>query len=230
MRSKLVHFFMAAACALSLTAVAQTSSSAANLPAAPSSTAATTTGPTGTKIATIALYEAVGATNEGQREAEAFAKRIEPKQAELKAQSDELDSLKKQLQMQGDKLNDESRADLVRKIDTKQKALERSTQDFREDAGAQQNEIMQKLLQKLAPVLLKYVKDNGYGLLLDNSKQWPDGPVVMTSEAFDITKPVVDAYNAQSGVAAPAAAPATAKPAATRPAGTTAKPAPTPAK
>ena len=89
---------------------------------------------------------------------------------------------------------------------------------------------MQKLLQKLAPVLLKYVKDNGYGLLLDNSKQWPDGPVVMTSEAFDITKPVVDAYNAQSGVAAPAAAPATAKPAGTRPAGTTAKPATTPAK
>ena len=224
MTSKLVHFFMAASCALSLTALAQTSSSAANLPAAPSSAAAPTTGPTGTKIATIALYEAVGATNEGQREAEAFSKRIEPKQAELKAQSDELDSLKKQLQMQGDKLNDESRADLVRKIDTKQKALERSTQDFREDAGAQQNEIMQKLLQKLAPVLLKYVKDNGYGLLLDNSKQWPDGPVVMTSEAFDITKPVVDAYNA------PAAAPATAKPAGTRPAGTTAKPATTPAK
>ncbi len=227
MTSKLVHFFMAAGCALSLTALAQTSSSA-NLPAAPSS-AATTAGPTGTKIATIALYEAVGATNEGQREAEAFSKRIEPKQAELKAQSDELDSLKKQLQTQGDKLNDETRADLVRKIDTKQKALERSTQDFREDAGAQQNEIMQKLLQKLAPVLLKYVKDNGYGLLLDNSKQWPDGPVVITSEAFDITKPVVDAYNAQSGVAAPAAAPAAAKPAATRPAGT-AKPATTPAK
>src|ERR1035438_6464441 len=135
MTSKLVHFFMAASCALSLTALAQTSSSAANLPAAPSSTA-TTAGPTGTKIATIALYEAVGATNEGQREADAFSKRIEPKQAELKAQSDELESLKKQLQTQGDKLNDESRADLVRKIDTKQKALERSTQDFREDAGA----------------------------------------------------------------------------------------------
>ena len=228
MTSKLVHFFMAAFCAFSLTALAQTNTSAANLPAAPSSAAATMA-PGGTKIATIALYEAVGATNEGQRELEALSKKLEPKQAELKAANDELDSLKKQLQTQGDKLNDESRADLVRKIDTKQKALERSTQDFREDAGAQQNEIMQKLLQKLAPVLLKYVKDNGYGLLIDNSKQWPDGPVVMTSDAFDITKPVVEAYNAQSGVPAPAA-PAAAKPAATRPAGTTAKPAATPAK
>ena len=228
MTSKLVHFFMAAFCAFSLTALAQTNTSAANLPAAPSSAAATTA-PGGTKIATIALYEAVGATNEGQRELEALSKKLDPKQSELKAQNDELDSLKKQLQTQGDKLNDEARGNLVRQIDTKQKALDRAAQDFREDAGAQQQEIAQKLLQKMAPVLLKYVKDNGYGLLIDNSKQWPDGPVVMTSDAFDITKPVVEAYNAQSGVPAPAA-PAAAKPAATRPAGTTAKPAATPAK
>jgi len=228
MTSKLVHFFMAAFCAFSLTALAQTNTSAANLPAAPSSAAATTA-PGGTKIATIALYEAVGATNEGQRELEALSKKLEPKQAELKAANDELDSLKKQLQTQGDKLNDDARGNLVRQIDTKQKAFDRSAQDFREDAGAQQQEIAQKLLQKMAPVLLKYIKDNGYGLLIDNSKQWPDGPVVMTSDAFDITKPVVEAYNAQSGVPAPAA-PAAAKPAATRPAGTTAKPAATPAK
>jgi outer membrane protein len=229
MTSKLVHFFMVGLCAVSLTALAQTSSAASNLPAAPSSAATATTAPAGTKIATIALYEAVGATNEGQRELETLSKKLEPKQAELKAQNDELDSLKKQLQTQGDKLNDDARGNLVRQIDTKQKALERSAQDFREDAGAQQQEIAQKLLQKMAPILVKYIKDNGYGLVIDNSKQWPDGPIVMTSDAFDITKPVVEAYNAQSGVAAPAA-PAAARPAGTRPAGTTAKPATPPAK
>ncbi len=228
MTSKLVHFFLATLCAFSLTALAQTSSAASNLPAAPSSAAAAPAAPTGTKIATIALYEAVGATNEGQRELEALSKKLDPKQSELKAQNDELDSLKKQLQTQGDKLNDEARSNLVRQIDTKQKAFDRAAQDFREDAGAQQQEIAQKLLQKMAPILIKYIKDNGYGLLIDNSKQWPDGPVIFTSEAFDITKPVVEAYNAQSGVPAPAT-PAAAKPAA-RPAGTTAKPATPPAK
>src|ERR1039458_3506869 len=131
MTSKLVHFFMAAFCAFSLTALAQTNTSAANLPAAPSSAAATMA-PGGTKIATIALYEAVGATNEGQRELEALSKKLEPKQAELKAANDELDSLKKQLQTQGDKLNDDARGNLVRQIDTKQKAFDRSAQDFRE--------------------------------------------------------------------------------------------------
>jgi outer membrane protein len=234
MTSKLVRFFMAVSCAFSLTALtqttlAQTNSSAASLPAAPGS-AATASSPGGTKIATIALYEAVGATNEGQRDLETLSKKIEPKQAELKAQSDELDALKKQLQTQGDKLNDDARATLVRQIDTKQKAFDRSMQDARDDVSAQQQELMQKLLQKMAPVLMKYIKDNGYGLLIDNSKQWPDGPVVMTSDAFDITKPVVEAYNAQSNVPAPAAAPASPKPAGTHPSSGAAKPAAPPVK
>jgi outer membrane protein len=230
MTSKLVHYFMAVACALSLTALAQTSSAAPGLPAAPSSTGAAASVPAGTKIATIALEPAVGATNEGQRDLEALYKKLQPKQAELKASNDELDSLKKQLQTQGDKLNDESRAALVRQIDQKQKALDRSMQDFREDAGGQQQEIEQRILQKMAPVIQKYVRDNGYGLLIDNSKQWPEGPIIMTSDAFDITKPVVEAYNAQSGVPAPVQQAPAAKPAGTRPAGSATKPLTPPAK
>lgn len=226
MTSKLVHFSMAALCAFSLTALAQTSSAAANLPAAPS---ATTTAPAGTRIATISLEQAVQASNEGQRDLEALFKKLEPKQTEIKAQNDELESLKKQLQTQGDKLNDDARGNLVRQIDTKQKAFDRAAQDFRDDASAQQQEILEKLLQKMAPVIQKYIKDNGIGLLLD-SKGWPQGTVITTSDAFDITGPVVAAYNAASGVPAPAsAAPSAAKPAGTHPAGTTAKPA-TPAK
>lgn len=232
MTSKLVRFFVAALCALSLAALAQTTlaqTNRSNLPAAPSSASAASF-PGGTKIATIALYEAVGATNEGQRDLEALSKKLEPKQAELKAQNDELDSLKKQLQTQGDKLNDDARGNLVRQIDTKQKAFDRSMQDARDDVSAQQQELMQKLLQKMAPVLMKYIKDNGYGLLIDNSKQWPDGPVIMTTDAFDITKPVVEAYNAQSNVPAPAAAPASPKPASTHPSSGAAKPSTPPAK
>lgn len=219
MTSKLVHFSMVALCAISLTALAQSSSSAAGLPAAPGSETATTPAPpAGTKIATINIEQAISATNEGQRDLEALYKKLEPKQTELKSSSDELESLKKQLSAQGDKLNDEARGNLVRQIDMKQKAFDRSMQDARDDANSQQQEIMQKLLQKLAPVLQKYVAENGYGLLLDMSKPWPDGPVVMSGVAFDITKPVVEAYNAQSGVSAPA--PAAAKPAAARPSGT----------
>jgi outer membrane protein len=219
MTSKLVRFSMAVLCAFSLTAFAQTS-----LPAAPGSAPAPTAAPT-TKVGTINIQEAISATNEGQRDLEALYKKLEPKQTELKAQNDELDSLRKQLQTQGDKLNDETRGNLVRQIDTKQKAFDRSMQDAREDVQTQQQEIMQRILQKMAPVMMKYVTDSGYGLLIDTSKQWPDGQAILgPGWAADITKPVVDAYNTQSGVPAPPPAPAGSRPAGARPSGA-AKPA-----
>jgi len=229
MTNKLVHLFMAALFAFSLTALAQTSSSATGLPAAPSSAAAPVT-PT-VKIGTINMQDAIAATNEGQRDLEALSKKLEPKQAELKSMNDELESLKKQLSTQGDKLNDEARANLVRQIDQKQKSFDRAMQDARDDAGTQQQEIMEKIVKKLAPVLMKYVADNGYGLLIDTSKSWPEGQAILgPGWAADVTKGVVDAYNAQSGIPALSAAPAAAKPAATHPARTTAKPATPPAK
>ncbi len=222
MKSKLVHFSLVAACAFSLTAVAQTNSSASNLPAAPS--AASEPGAGGTKIATINMQDAIAATNEGQRALQALSQKLEPKQTELKSMNDELESLKKQLNTQSDKLNDETRGSLVRQIDQKQKLFERTMQDAREDASTQQQDIMQKILQKLAPVLMKYVKENGYGLLIDTSKPWPDGPIILSDPStFDITKPVVETYNAQSGVAPPSAA--APKPAAAHPGGAATRPA-----
>jgi len=81
----------------------------------------------------------------------------------------------------------------------------------------------------LAPMIMKYAQQNGFGLIIDTSKPWPQSPVVMAGEGVDITKPVVDIYNTQSGVAAPPTTGA-AKPAAPKPGTGTgvAKPAPKP--
>ena len=65
-------------------------------------------------------------------------------------------------------------------------------------------------------MIVKYSQDNGFGLIIDTSKPWPQSPVVIAGDSFvDITKAVVDIYNAQSGVPAPASTGA-AKPAAPR--------------
>ena len=77
---------------------------------------------------------------------------------------------------------------------------------------------------KMAPIVVKYAQENGFGMILDTSKQWPQSPVLMAGEGVDITKAVVDIYNAQSGVPAPAAG-AASKPAPSKPTGTAPKPA-----
>jgi outer membrane protein len=81
--------------------------------------------------------------------------------------------------------------------------LDREAQDAREDFQNQQNEIGQRILQKMAPIILKYANENGLGVIMDTSNPWPQGQVVWAAPSVDITKPIVDAYNVQSGVAAP---------------------------
>jgi outer membrane protein len=225
MTSKFLRSLTAVALAIPVSVLAQSNSSAAALPAAPSS-AASAPAPvaTGTKIATINIEQAIFASNEGQKDFEGLTKKLEPKQTELKSLNDELDSMKKQLNVQEGKLSEEARTNLVNQISQRQKVFDRNMQDAREDMQAQQNEIAQKILQKMAPLMMKYATDNGYGLILDTTQPWPQGPVVMSGPSFDITRAIVEAYNVQSGVAAPAT-PARSAP--TRPAGSTTKPATT---
>jgi outer membrane protein len=217
---------LAAAVLFAISALAQTSSAAT--PSSPSG-GATGSAPTpapvatgsGTRMGTINIEQAIFGSNEGRRDFEELSKKLEPKQSQLKGQNDELESLQKQLQTQGDKLNEEARATLVKQIETKKKAFDRSVQDAQEEAGNQQNDIAQRILQKMAPMIVKYAQENGFGMVVDTTKPWPQSPVLWyDGDKVDITKAIIDAYNVQSGVPAPAAT--TAKPAGPRP--TTSKP------
>src|ERR1700691_32233 len=221
MTSKFLRSFLAIAVISMISAFAQTSaaapSSAASSPATdsaatPAASAPVATGP-GSKIGTINIEQAVVGTNEGQRDFETLRKKLEPKQNELKGQNEELESLQKQLQTQGDKLNEDARASLVKQIETKKKSFDRSVQDAQEDAQNQQKEIFQRILQKMAPVIIKHAQESGYAMIVDTLNPWPQSPILWYGEGGDITKAVVDLYNTQSGVPAPAATGAASKPA-----------------
>src|ERR1700747_3026380 len=134
MISKFLRSFLAIAAFSMISAWAQTSDAAPagtgttapkTSPAAPLASPTVATG-TGTKIGTINIEQAVVGTNEGQRDFETLSKKLEPKRSELKGQNDELESLQKQLDTQGPKLNDDARATLVKQIETKKKALDRA--------------------------------------------------------------------------------------------------------
>ena len=219
MTRKLINFVLPALFVVS--ALAQTGNAAApaNQTGAP-------------KIGIINIQEAILATNEGQRDFSALQKKFEPKQTELNALNKEIEGLKSQLQTQGDKLNEEARNSLMKNIDTKTKSLQRQAEDAQGDFQNQQGEIANRIGGKIMDVIDKYAKQNGYTVILDASNQ--QSPILWAGANTVITKDIVDAYNAQSGVAAPAAPagasaapPSAPRPQTTRPAGTT-PPAPRP--
>ena len=233
MKSKFLSIPLAIVATFTFSALAQTgsaanpSSSAPSAPSAASSTPAATPVPAGPgKVGTINIQDAIFASNEGRRDMDALQKKYEPKQAELKNQNDELEALKKQLSTQADKLNDDAKASLQKQIESKQKTFDRNVQDAQEEVGGQQQEVASRILGKMAPLIVKYSQENGFTMIIDTSKPWPQSPVLWWNpDAVDITKNVVDAYNVQSGVPAPASTGTGTKPAAKAPGTTTPKPA-----
>ncbi len=175
--------------ALSFTAFAQA-------PATPAPT-----GPAPTKIGVINIQAAIAGTNEGQRDFGALDKKYEPKRAELTNAQKELETLQKQLETDGPKMAEAARAALVKNIDTKRKTLQRSYEDAQSEFTREQNEIANRIGQKMMNILEKYANDNGFAVVFDVSSQ--TGQILWAHAAVNLIKPIVDAYNAQSNVPPP---------------------------
>ena len=174
------------------------------------------------KIAMIEFEQVTAATNEGQRALQALQKKYEPQKTQLQALQTEIDSLTKQLQSAPATMSEDERASRARTIDTKQKQLQRDGEDATNAFNAELQDTLGVVAKKLGPIVIKYVQDNGYTMLLDNTGQQGGLSVLWTQPGTtDISQAVVDAYNASSGVSAPApSAPSAVRP---RPATTTPK-------
>jgi outer membrane protein len=177
----------------------------------------TTEGPA--KIAVVAFQAAVTQTNEFQRNFGDLQKKYEPKREELKALSDQIETLQKQLQTQGETLNDVERETRARTISEKQKQLQRDQEDDQNAFQQEMQDTFNGVAQKVGEVLIAYAQQHGYTLVLDGGEQQTQ-MVLYANPATDISKAILDAYNLKSGVPAPTAQPATPtpKPAAKAPA------------
>ena len=181
------------------------------------------------KVGVIYFEAAIANTNEGIRDLDTLQKKFEPTQTELKKLNDEIENLKKNLTAQQDKLSDDAKATQLRNIENKQKALQRQYEDAQNDFQNQRNEIFQRIGPKMYDLMTKYATDNQLAMILNVDPNNQQSPILWAAEQVNVTKPIIDMYNAQSAVPAPAAnAPSANRPATTapakRPAPTTPKP------
>jgi outer membrane protein len=174
---------------LVLSAAAQTPAAAPAAPAPPA------------KIAVIAFQAAVAQTNEFQRNLADLQKKFEPKRQQLKALSDEIDTLTKQLQTQGNTLSPAEQQSKANSIDTKKKQLDRDAQDAQTDYQQQMQDMFNGVASKVYDVLNAYAEQKGFTVVLDFGGQTT--PVLYAAKSTNITQPVIDGYNTKSGVPAP---------------------------
>jgi outer membrane protein len=153
------------------------------------------------KIAVIALQAAVARTNEGQRDFADIQKKFEPRTNELKALNAEIEGLQKDLQEKSATLTDADRASRAAVIDTKKKKLQRDAEELRKDGNDEIQQVLGGLGKKVYDVMVDYVKEQGYTVVLDANQQ--QGAVLYAAESANISQAVIEAYNKKSGVPAP---------------------------
>ena len=202
------RILMTAGLLLAASSIAVTAQTKAAAPAAaaPAPAASAPAGPL--KIGTMNFEASVLYTNEGQRDFGELQKKFQPRKDKLEATNTEIQTLQKQLQSNGEKLSEEERATRVRSIEAKQKDLQRSSEDFQNDAQAEQQAAFQKVAAKVNDFVQSYAQENGYTAILEVGGQTTS--VVYAVPSIDITRAIIAGYNTKSGVPAP---PPTATPA-----------------
>ena len=178
--------------------------------------------PPATKIGVVNIQEAIMTSNEGKKEADALQAKFGGRQNELKTLNDEVENLKKQYTAQEASLSEDARSTKAKAIEAKSKTLQRNYEDFQNEVNQAEQEVINRIGQKMLSVLEKYAKANGFAVVIDVSN--PQTPVLWFNQGTLITKQLVEAYNAQSGIAAPAPKSTGAAPARPAPAPTPKKP------
>lgn len=215
------NFVLVSALAAGLTTAVGVAQTAAT-PASPAPTAPPVAAPQAVpaKIALIEYEQAAAATNEGQKVMQDLQTKYLPKKNQLGALQTEIESLTKQLQNAPATMTEDEKQSRARTIDTKQKQLQRDGEDATAAFNADMQDALGKVAQKMGPVVLKFVQQNGYTLLLDATGQQGGLSVMWAAQGTDISQAVVDAYNTSSGVAAPVPSAPTANRTPTHPATT----------
>jgi outer membrane protein len=183
------------------------------------------------KIAVIAIQQAIVATKDGQKAAAELDSKAGPKKKELEQKQGDINSLQDQLSKGQNTLSEATKTDLYKNIESKKKSLQRDFEDAQAEMDQEQQKILQGLGQKMMAVIEKYARDNGYTLVVDVSN--PQTPVLYASPSIDITKDIIELYDKSAGqMSAPKPAAPTgggnAAPAARPPAGAPTTPTPKP--
>ncbi len=176
----------------------------------------------GTKTAVINFQGALIGTKDGQKAAQQLESKFVPKRKELNDRQAEITSLNDQLRKGSNTMSQEAQAQLEREIQSKNTRLQRDEQDASDEWNAAQQQLLQGLGQRMLAVITKYAKDNGYSVVMDNSN--PNGPILYSSTAIDITQDIITLYDKTSTNGgptevpqAPTSSPGTPKPATPKP-------------
>ena len=119
--------------------------------------------------------------------------RFAARSAELQNLQKQIKDIQAKLQSSQQVLSEGENGRLQREGERLTGTLQRKQQYFQEDLNGAQQDMMNNIGPKLAEVLSKYSKENGYSVILDTSSQ--QTPVVYGAPQVDVTEEITKLYD-----------------------------------
>jgi outer membrane protein len=174
------------------------------------------------KVAVADIQGALLQTKDGAKAAEQIKAKFGPKEAEFNKRQQELAAKQSQYQKASNTLSEEARASAERDIQAMTKNLQRDADDAKADFQAEEQRLLNPIMEKMRAVLNRYATENQLTMVVDISQGGQGNNVLYADASVNITAALVTAYDkAESAPAASApasASPASAAPALTAPA------------
>ncbi len=151
----------------------------------------------GSKIGFINTLEVLYGTNEGKEEIEKLNQFAAEKQKEMVSQTEVLKGLQEQYANQQRTLNTETRAEMERDLQEKNRALKRLQEDIQLEYNERRDSLLEKMSEKIRKIIDEYAPLNGYGaiFLRDQTQSYVD-------PSIEVSQDIIRIYNEQYPVAA----------------------------
>lgn len=166
------------------------------------------------KFAVINMADAVASTAEGKQVAQQLSAQFAPRVTELQNIQKQFSDVQQRLQTGANTLSAEEQARLQRLGTELQRRGQFEEQDLQQNRQDASQDAINHIEQRMMPILNKYAKQNGYGVVIDSSQS---ALIVYVADQIDITEQIIklydDAYPVKAAAPPAASHPGTQKPA-----------------
>ncbi len=143
------------------------------------------------RIAFIDLQRVIHDSKAGKKAKASFQKEFEKKRTIIEQKMAQLEKLKQEFVKNSALMNPEARKKKADLIEKKEKELQRTREDFREELREKDLELTQKILKEIDGILQQIGEKDGYALIFERT----EAGIVYGSPAVDITEKVIKEYD-----------------------------------
>ena len=153
-------------------------------------------GGAGLKVGFVNSVEVLQGTDEGRQALTVLQQWTEDRRKELEQDKTELDRLREQFAAQERTLNPDTRTEMMRTIEDRDRRLRRKQEDSQLESEAKNRQMLEQIGTKIQTIINEYAQQNGYSVIfLRNEGQSYVDP------SLDVTKELVAIYNQRHPVA-----------------------------